>query len=207
MVFPIVKGYVKQKTNQDEETILSILNKYSSLPALGKNKVIITRLAASLSAINANSTFYRTICVSGGWAVQLVSYDNPETQNAFYVTIGHELGHKEKQYNRILHPLDLRFLSWTIETNCDFFGAKKMINGSRKDFIASINYKISLKNIQSEDKKPILHPTWKHRLIYATNFDFNDELIEKIKADTECTNYKLVQKVKEFYKDKHIILK
>lgn len=24
MVFPIVKGYVKQKTNQDEETILSM---------------------------------------------------------------------------------------------------------------------------------------------------------------------------------------
>ena len=211
MILPITKLYIKMETNKDSESISSILVSYSKLTELGDNKLIFTIIPfTTLSDLNGNSSFYKIICISGGWAVRLVLFNDDETRKACLATIGHELGHKEKHFIRMLYFQNFRFLSWIMETYCDFFGANKMLKGSRKDFIKTIEYKMLMKNIKIEDEKektPILHPTWEKRLGYATNFDFDDNLIDQIKIDTKCKNFYLVQSVKEFYKEKHIILK
>ena len=202
MILPIVKWYVKRKTKLDNKGIISILNKYVGLSELGENKLVFTTIPFFLSDINANSSFYKIICVSGGWAVRIISHNDNETENAFLVTLGHELGHKKKQYNRICNLRNFRFLSWVIETNCDFFGAYKMIDGCRKDFISSIEYKINIKNIKIKDtkiEKPLFHPTWIHRLDYAVNYNFDENLIRRIAVDTGCTNEKLIRDVIDFY--------
>ncbi len=77
-----------------------------------------------------------------------------------------------------------------------------MIDGCRKDFISSIEYKINIKNIKIKDtkiEKPLFHPTWIHRLDYAVNYNFDENLIRRIAVDTGCTNEKLIRDVIDFY--------
>ena len=128
MILPITKLYIKMETNKDSESISSILDSYSKLTELGDNKLIFTIIPfTTLSDLNGNSSFYKIICISGGWAVRLVLFNDDETRKACLATIGHELGHKEKHFIRMLYFQNFRFLSWIIETYCDFFGANKML--------------------------------------------------------------------------------
>lgn len=49
------------------------------------------------------------------------------------------------------------------------------------------------------------HPTWETRLEYATNYNFDKELINEIAKNTDCTNENLIKKVCEYYEP--IVLK
>lgn len=44
-----------------------------------------------------------------------------------------------------------------------------------------------------------LHPSWKKRLEYASDYDFNETLIRKIADDTDCQNENLVKKISIYY--------
>lgn len=45
------------------------------------------------------------------------------------------------------------------------------------------------------DDKDCTHPSWRQRIEYASQYDYNEELIRKIAKDTKCSNEKRIQKV------------
>lgn len=156
--------------------------------------------------LNAKAVPPNYIIVSPEWATRLLLYDNEATRNAFLITLGHEMTHNENDFPTTgFHGKNKRFIDWVNEVHADFAAAEKMVECDRQKLLESIIYKRSFK--KKWDKDDSSHPSWNKREIYAQKYDFNDVLIGQIQEDTECTNHKLVQKVKDFYKDKHIILK
>lgn len=147
--------------------------------------------------LNASALFYKLILISPEWAVRLVLFDDEETKNAFKITLGHELTHKDGDYFKLLSfGKNKRFVNYTNEVHADFGAAEKMVNSDRKKLIASMNYKLSLK---ANNKNTNDHPSWNTRKYYAENYNFNKKLIERIAKDVGCNNKDLIEKVCEYY--------
>ena len=160
---------------------------------------------SSLLSASAHLPYY--IIASPEWAARLFLFDSEATRNAFTITIGHEITHLDGDFpNTKLTRNDKKFVNWVNEVHADFGAAEKMVEYNRQKLIDSIIYKRSFKKKRKWNKNYSTHPSWNNRERYARNYDFNDILIEQIKVDTKCKNSELVQKVKVFYKDKHIIL-
>lgn len=142
------------------------------------------------------------ILVSQEWAIQL--FLNKEINNAFIITIGHEKVHLEKDfvYKKAINKCEKKFISHVNEVHADFGAAVKMADSSRDKLILSMKYKLSLKHIDNDSPT---HPSWKKRLEYASDYDFNEILIRKIADDTGCHNEFLINKITSYYKP--IILK
>ena len=77
-----------------------------------------------------------------------------------------------------------------------------MVDSDRQKLILSIQYKLSLKHT---DNDSVTHPSWKKRLEYVSDYDFNEILIRKIADDTGCHNELLINEITSYYKP--IILK
>lgn len=154
-------------------------------------------------SLNANAMVKNKIILNAEWAARIVLYNNSKTKNAFLITIGHELTHKEKEISRFVWKRnDRKFIAQLNEIHADFGAAQKMVNSSRERLINSIDYKKRLKKI---DKGDFVHPSWKRRGYYANNFNFNKTLVYQVANDTYCKNARLVEKTSKFYED--IILK
>ena len=160
---------------------------------------------SSLLSASAHLPYY--IIASPEWAARLFLFDSEATRNAFTITIGHEITHLDGDFpNTKLTRNDKKFVNWVNEVHADFCAAEKMVEYNIQKIIYYIKYKRSFKKKRKWNKNYSTHPSWNNRERYARNYDFNDILIEQIKVDTKCKNSELVQKVKVFYKDKHIIL-
>lgn len=204
MICPNVLADLCEKCHKTEDEILSILNPYFEMEQLGKNSIcFIKSKIIYLPGLNANSSFYRIILVSEEWALRLINSKDELTQTAFLLTIGHELGHKQKHINRLLHLTNLKFLSWIQEVYCDFYGAVIFGNKEKDKLIESIVYKSQDKNLDYYDAS---HPSWNLRLKYAKVGKFDEELIKQIYKDSDCKSKKILNKVIKFYKNRHIIL-
>lgn len=154
-------------------------------------------------SLNANAIVKNKIILNAEWAARIILYNNSKTKNAFLITIGHELTHKEKEISRFAWKRnDRKFIAQLNEIHADFGAAQKMVNSSRERLINSIDYKKRLKKI---DKGDFVHPSWKRRGYYANNFNFNKTLVYQVANDTYCKNARLVEKTSKFYED--IILK
>ena len=88
----------------------------------------------------------------------VIKNNSVEIKNAFKITVGHELGHKEKHINRLFHVWDIKFLSWVQEVYCDFYGTDLMAKGIKANLISSIIYKSKNKNCNKCDSD---NPSWK----------------------------------------------
>lgn len=143
------------------------------------------------------SYFFGNIICSPGWAVRLVFNCNERTENAFLMTLGHEVSHRIEYKSKLpLRPRDRKFVDWVNEVHCDFSGAKLMIHSNRRKFIDSVQYKSSIKR---NNKDTNSHPSWKRRLEYATEYNFDKKLIERIARDTKCTNRRLIHNICGFF--------
>lgn len=136
--------------------------------------------------------------------MQLVINDSEDTFNAFLITLGHELAHKdgdfavlfwERKSKRYIHKEDRKIVNWVTEVHHDF-AAQKMVNSSKEKLLASMDFKIKLKP-DSEDS--LTHPSWQQRKAYAEMGAFNKELIEMIAIDTGCTDKDLMNDVVDYY--------
>lgn len=188
---PIPSNYI---INLDQYKHLNILN--------GNYLVYSWAYDSGSKVINATAFLYKTILVNAEWAARLALIEDQDTKDAFMITIGHELTHKAKDFFSLRYILSYKFISWVNEVHADFGATQKMFFSDRTKLIKSIQYKLSLK---TKDDDGFLHPSWKKRLEYASDYDFNETLIRKIADDTGCHNELLIKKITSYYKP--IILK
>ena len=200
MINPLVIFCLQIQTKKTKKDICNRLNKYSKLEQLNGNHLFYNKSIFDSDSVNANSAFFNIILVNYGWALHLIRNPNEETDNAFKITIGHELGHKAGDF-----PISMKYLFsrnamklifWSNEVQHDFYSAKIMVDYSRDALISSMKYKIKLKK---NNKSDLSHPSWAKRLYYAEHFDFNEDLIKQIAIDTKCDNLELVKEIVDFY--------
>lgn len=140
--------------------------------------------------LGANAGFFKksAIIVTPEWVYQLVT-NSDKARIALLGTLGHEMSHKMGNIKGIR-----KFELWTNEVHCDFKGASLTLNSERRLLLESMHNKIQLGH-KDIDNKDCTHPSWKQRIEYASQYDYNEELIRKIAEDTKCSNEKRIQKV------------
>ena len=169
-----------------------------NLNILNENRLVYSWAYDSGSkVINATALLHKIILVNAEWAARLALIEDQDTKDAFMITIGHELTHKEKDFFSFRYILSYKFISWVNEVHADFGAAEKMADSSRNKLILSMKYKLSLK--QTDNDSPT-HPSWEKRLDYVSNYDFDETLIRKIAEDTGCQNEILINKIISYYK-------
>lgn len=154
--------------------------------------------------INANAFFGKIILLNPEWATCLILYKDNDLENAFNITIGHELTHKDKHLCSFrLSKKKEQFMAWVNEVYADFGAAEKRAGASRQKLLDSIKYK--KERHPTEDSQ--LHPSWERRKHYVENFDFEPLLIEQIAKDVGYHNQKFIDKVKScgLYKNINLV--
>lgn len=175
-----------------------ILESNSQLPDEYNSTSVKYTLFYLQKTLDVSLTPWGNIVYSLEWARRLV-FDNDEyVQNAFRISIGHELTHKYEDISLRIDKKDVSFMSWINEVHADFGGCQKMADGNRQKLISSIDYK---KKSKDRDKDSKSHPSWQRRRYYAENFDFNEQLIRQMAEDTGCKDEKLIQQVCDYYED------
>lgn len=184
------------------------LNDYRKSINTNENLIVFSFFQSPLSFdLNASSIIPKVITVSPEWAATLILSNDDATKNAFQITKGHELAHKdgdfavlfwERKRKRYIHKEDRKFVNWVTEVHHDFAAAEKMVESSKKKLIESIEYKIAMKPNNTDSTS---HPSWKQRKSYAEIGAFNRQLIDTIAFNTDCTNITLIEEVSCFYKD------
>ena len=203
MVSPFVKAYVyidawkcKRKINGISEILLKELSSFN----YWKGKIRYSWLwSAGVHVPNASATIPGLILINAEWASKIVlNQDNPHMHDAFALTICHEITHQEKDFYYLdLFSADGKFVNWVDEVHADFGGAQKGLDSNRSRASFAMKYKVSCK--KKKDKDTRSHPSWNKRIDYILNYDFNEELINKIAFDCGCNNNKVITAVKNYF--------
>ena len=207
MISLLVKYYICKEAKRLKKSVpknyKAILQKYIDMNPSTKYKVFFSWTYDSGSPIlNASAALPGCIIFNAAWAARIIFYDSPDTKNAFLITLGHELAHKEGNLCRYISSKNkIRFFSWINEVYADFRAAELM-QKSRKDLLLAIDYK---KSLRKQDKDTFYHPSWSKRRYYAENYNFTNELVDQIANDTECKNKRSVSKVCDFFKDIYLL--
>lgn len=203
-----IKKRYKEEKSKDTALMFpsnyeAILREYQKIVHKEKKYVVFSDYPFKAKTLNGSPMLPFGILLSREWAFKAVLFDLDDTRNAFRVTIGHELTHKEKEYPKLFYRgYDRKFIAQTTEVYADYNGAKRMINSSRKNLLRSIQYKRSHKiSIGEEDTGDFAHPSWERREYYVTNFNFTADLIKQIADDVNCQNERLINSVISFYDD------
>lgn len=154
---------------------------------------------------NASATIPGFILLNAAWAYILaVSYDDPMVQDAFHLTIGHEVTHQEGDYFYI-EPFtnDGKFVYWINEVHADYGGIEKAFEGVAERGIRALEFKRKCKG--KGDRSTRTHPSWQQRIDFVKNYDFGEELIKKIATMTKCRNGELVRRVYDQFDDIKLI--
>lgn len=183
MVSPIVRCYIVIRALQLKvkipKQIGRKLSKYEKNASRNNNNVKFTCFQSMLNGtLEASSIIPKRITISPEWAVNLILFNDCEVENAFYLTVGHELTHKDGDFSKKCTVVrDKKFINWINEVHADFGAAKKMVDSNRNKLIDSMKYKLALKE---NDKDGPTHPSWKRRLEYVSNYSFDEKLIKQI---------------------------
>ena len=180
--------------------INSRLHYFDDLPQLKSSKIVFSWFyTANLETLSTCCIRnFKFIVANTAWAERLVLYNDNNTENAFLITIGHELTHKEKDFSSFFTlGKNRKFINWLNEVHADFGAAEKMVNCSKQKLLESIDYKLALKK---RDYNHNTHPSWQQRRAYAESGTFGEILIDRIAEDVKCTNRNLIDKVKDYYK-------
>ncbi len=125
--------------------------------------------------------------------------------NAFRITIGHELTHKDKEFCplKVLHYGigSYIFVKKLNEVRADFGASQKMFNGKRENLLISCEYKRVLRDKYGGTTEDKSHFNWETRKKYAEEYNFNEELIRQIAKDLKYNNEKVIQMVCDYYDD------
>lgn len=207
MLSPLIKREIFKEAKRCHYQVPSdyekILEKAQKVNTISDYKIVFSWLYNSDSVLNSSSMVPHLILCNKRWAIRLVFFNNEDTMNAFFITIGHELTHKEKDYfSWTLSITDYKFMLQIGEVHADYGAAEKMVHSSKQKLLESVRYKRALKK---KDEEGFIHPSWDKREYYIEHFDFDEKLIRQIAADVGCSNSKLIQKVCNYYK--RIVLK
>lgn len=216
----VFSGHNKRKRNivpveptreQQREKILYFKNLAKTITT--DYIIIISRLDFCENIANASSSIPKCIIFNYVWRLCLTK-DDPIITSAFLQTLGHELGHKNKDFsichyicrekwNSVPYRPKTRLIHWVTEIHHDFYGA--MVSGNTDDEIIKkiIQCKQSIKNIlsQNADKPTDTHPDWDFRLHCLLQRRFDLDLIRQIAEKAGCNNEELIQELHNFYGD------
>lgn len=202
MISPFVKAYVyieAWKHRKRIDRISDILIRERSLFDYWQGKIRYFWLwSVGVHVPNASATIPGLILINAEWASRIVlDQDNPHMHDAFALTICHEITHQEKDFYYFnFFSADGKFVNWVDEVHADFGGVKKGLDGDRLRAFQAMKYKLSCKK---KDRDTRSHPSWNRRIGYIVDYDFNDELIDKIAYECGCNNNKLIMAVKKFF--------
>jgi hypothetical protein len=150
------------------------------------------------NTLNANAGLCKVpIVVTPKWASQLVFESSAETQNAFMMTLGHELTHKDRDIITLFHPFHFKLYSWISEIHADF-GAAQKFGGiyDRDSLLCSIDYKAKYAEYNMDGLE---HPSWGTRRRYALHYNFNYELLEEIARNVSLNPSGMIMKLRLKY--------
>lgn len=122
MLSPLIKREIFKEAKRCHYQVPSdyekILEKAQKVNTISDDKIVFSWLYNSDSVLNSSSMVPHLILCNKRWAIRLVFFNNEDTMNAFFITIGHELTHKEKDYfswtlsisaSNLLFPSTLHF--------------------------------------------------------------------------------------------------
>lgn len=202
MISSLVSAHIRRKAKKNNIRYLvdvdAQLEKVIKTIDLHENKIVFSWLFdAGSKTLNACALIPRIIIVNSEWAAHLALYRTEDVQNAFKVTLGHELTHKDNDFVFWEYfTRDKKFVNWVNEVHADF-GAIKKLNSNRDDLINALKYKRRCKG--TGDKSSSSHPSWEQRIQYVEQFYFDEGLIRRIASDVGCTNDKLIINVCNHY--------
>ena len=190
-----------KKDKCDLFNLVSILDSYEKITLPDALRFTILK-DGPFNILSACAISPKHILVSQEWASEL--FLNQEIKNAFIITIGHEKTHLENDflYKKTINKLDKTFINYVNEVHADFGAAEKMVDSDRHKLILSMEYKLSSKHTDNDSSS---HPSWKRRLEYVSDYDFDEILIHRIADDAGCHNETLINEITSYYRP--IILK
>ena len=200
LVYKRIKDRAKEHKLSVPKNYESIMCRYKKIRNLGKNRIVFSWLFdAGSRVLNASPMIPGLIVLNAEWAAKIVLEDCEDTMNAFMITVGHELTHKDKEVNWVIYTGNNRkFVAQVNEIHADFGAAQKMCGSSRQALLKSIEYK--RKNKKADDGD-FAHPPWWKRYEYVNEYNFDKTLIRKIADDVNCQNERLINYLICFYDD------
>ena len=188
---------------------LSNLHQYNNMiKAYGCRLDFHWRRCSSFKELNCNAGFgkHTTVVASLGWAEKLVFSNSEEVRNAFLMSLGHELTHKENDAN-ILSGLfvknGIKFIAYANEVHADFGAVMKFGEGNKEKQLKAMKYKQSCK--RNPNASDFFHPSWNERYAYINTGMFDENLIRRIAKNVDCTNEHLIEKVINHFEEIHLI--
>lgn len=157
-------------------------------------------LSASLVGIRKSK---QKIQFNYEWALHLLLKKDPSIHKTFLVTLGHERTHGKGDWNpkfkspiRFIRKLkNIRFVLWLNEVHADMGSSVEFPELTRKDIIHACWYKVNVKfDNNLRDKEDMSHPSWARRIYYVQKYNFDEQLIRKIAADTGCEYVPLINR-------------
>jgi len=105
MISPLIYKRIKDRAKSEKMPVPknyeAIIQRYKSIENIGNYCIAFSWLSDSGSKIlNASAMVPGVVLLNAEWAARIVLFDNESTMNAFKLTVGHELTHKEKEINR-----------------------------------------------------------------------------------------------------------
>lgn len=187
-----------------DENYNAILDEYKDIvKGFGRNLEFRSGRAMYRNTLNANAGYFSSssIIATPEWALQLVTSEKKDkARNAFLITLGHEMTHKDKELVWFPHISYMKFFSWINEIHADFGGTQKLANSKRAALLQAIDFKREFKRVNNmKDIEDYTHPSWKRRRFYAENFNFDKKLIMQIAKDTGFKNKDIIRDVMCFF--------
>lgn len=211
MVSKETEKYIQRTANKKRismpDNYLDSLSEYCLLVEKRGHKLEFKtgrNLAPNSLGANAGLLKKSSIVVTPEWAAKLVFENTDDTRNAFLITLGHELTHKDKEIFPLRYGFRwLSLIAYINEIHADYSAAQKMTDSKRSILLRSIDYKrhhkVEIRGMQDKDTPE--HPSWSRRKSYVETFNFDAKLIRKIAHDLDCKNERIINHLIEFYDD------
>lgn len=215
MISQFTKKYIKNKAHEKNislpDNYLDELYAYCSLIKEFNRRLSFRKgrnLPENRLGCNAGYLKCSTIVATPEWAFRLTAINTENVRLAFLMSLGHELSHKENDLNPFFYIIfknGVKFISYVNEIHADFGATQKFANYQRITQVNAMLYKVEAKKeYKIPDRAKNGHPSWRQRIEYVKNYDFDKKLIRKIAKDTNCNNEKLIQKVIEHFEPIHL---
>ena len=195
-----IKKYAKNNNLDLPSNYLNYLRAYSDIAKKYSCKLHFhgwRKATIKIPAIDAGFFSFSPIVATPGYAVLLLFDESGIYNEAFLMSLGHEITHKENDINPWRYcGNNQKFVAHVNEVHADFGAVSKLGNGDSTRQIRAMALKrkdkIKRKKKDVSNQEP---PSWKKRMEYIQNKVFDETLIRRIAADVDCTNEKLIQKV------------
>ena len=204
MICPFVDIYIRRKAQKEHYQLPDnykqiLFDAVSCYKETGIKTVYSWLWDAGCKIPNASSSIPGVVLINSEWAFLLVThYKDESVVDAFKMTMGHEMTHKENDYLYV-EPFSRagKFVYWVNEVHADYGGIVKAFEGDVFRGIRSMKFKWNCKGARDRDLRT--HPSWKRRIEFVSSSDFDCDLINRIAHITGCKDQELINRLCNHY--------